>query len=48
MAKAPLQNITIVATFLSPGVTVGGFGIRDRRRQDRKDRATGSGVQAAR
>jgi hypothetical protein len=26
MAKAPLQNITIVATFLSPGVTVGGSG----------------------
>ena len=26
MAKAPLKNITIVATFLSPGVAVGGSG----------------------
>jgi len=26
MAKSPLQNITIVATFISPGVTVGGSG----------------------
>ena len=26
MAKARVQNITIVATFLSPGVTVGGSG----------------------
>jgi len=26
MAKSPIQNITIVASFLSPGVTVGASG----------------------